>query len=74
MSSRSAEEVPKNPEWATWPYEQPKPYAAGIGKWVPPEWTAPAFCNLLDAVNKKFVALENHPCNWMSLPDVEANQ
>ena len=66
----SGEESIKNATWARWPYEQPKPYVDGIGKWVPPEWTVPNFCSQLDAINKKFVAMENHPCNWMAWPDV----
>ena len=69
--SCSGENPVEDDAWVNWIYTQPKPYAQGISKWVPPEWTAaPEFCNKLDAVNKKFVSMDNHPCNWMAWPDI----
>lgn len=68
----SGEQPFEDTGFINWSYTQPKPYAQGVSKWEPPEWAAPpAFCERLDAVNKVFVSMENHPCNWMGWPDVE---
>jgi hypothetical protein len=38
--------------------------------WHPPTLQRPAFCNSLDARNAAFLDNDNHPCTFLSWPDV----
>ena len=38
--------------------------------WRPPTLQRPAFCDSLDARNSAFLQHDNHPCTFLSWPDV----
>ena len=71
----SGENPVKDQQWINWRYEQPAPLSAGKALiWRPPDFKRPGFCDQLDERNAKFVAMPNHPCNWMAWPDVPGHR
>ena len=38
--------------------------------WLPPDLQRPAFCDSLDARNAAFLRHDNHPCTFLSWPDI----